>query len=195
MSESMKETRVRLDQFNPRLGLQRGRSLWVEAAWYMVKCLFFMTCLPWPSLVKVGWLRLFGARVGCGVVIKPKVNILFPWKLKVGDHVWLGEEVWILNFEEVRIESQVCISQRAFLCGGNHDWQRPDMRYRNGPIHIEAGAWVGAGALVGPGVTIGKEAILTMGAVVIKGVEAGKVVGGNPAVPMRGRWESGELEK
>src|SRR5579863_4303706 len=109
-------TRVRNDQFNPRVGLIRGRSKLVEAAWYLVKCLLFLPAWPVSSGIKTSVLRRFGARIGRGVVIKPRVNIHFPWKLSVGDHSWIGEEVFILNFEPVTIGAQCCISQRTFLC-------------------------------------------------------------------------------
>src|ERR1035437_4993246 len=84
------KTRVRLDLFDSRQGLDRGRPKLVEALWYLVKCALFLTPLPFPSSLKRSVLRLFGARVGNGVVIKPRVNIHFPWKLAVGDFTWIG---------------------------------------------------------------------------------------------------------
>src|ERR1700733_4183499 len=156
-------TRVRNDLFNPRQGLDRGRSKFVEAVWYIVKCVLFLSPWPFPSSLKCALLRFFGARIGTGVVIKPRVNIHFPWKLFVGDHAWIGEEVFILNFEPVTIGAHCCISQRVFLCTGNHDFRKPDMPYRNRPITMEDGAWVGAHAFVSPGVTIGTETVITAG--------------------------------
>ena len=46
-------------------------------------------------------LRLFGAKIGKGVVIKPCVNIKYPWKLRIGNYVWIGENVWIDNLDTV----------------------------------------------------------------------------------------------
>ena len=180
--------RVRNDLFNPRIGLDRGRSGLVEAAWYLVKCGFFLPALPFPSPLKRSLLRLFGARVGRSVVIKPRVNIHFPWKLSLGDFTWVGEEVFILNFEPVTIGAHCCISQRAFLCTGNHDHRRPEMPYRNQPIAIEDGSWVGAQVFVAAGVTIATEAVITAGSVVTRSQPAGRVCGGNPCAPLRDRW-------
>lgn len=146
-----------------------------------------MSPLPWPSSLKVRLLRAFGAQVGDGVVIKPRVNIHMPWRITIGNHVWLGEEVFILNLAPVQIESHVCISQRAFLCTGNHDYRDPAFRYRNMPITVERGAWVGAQVFVGPGVTVGSECVLSAGAVVTKDTTAGMIYTGNPAQAIKPR--------
>jgi putative colanic acid biosynthesis acetyltransferase WcaF len=181
-------TRVRQDLFDARLGLDRGRSRLVEAAWYVCKLVFFLNEIPWPSRLRVGCLRLFGAKVGCGVVIKPRTNIHLPWKLEIGDHTWIGEEAFILNFEPVRIGAHVCISQRAFLCTGNHDYRDIAMPYRNRPIVIGDGAWIGAQCFVAPGVVVGEEAVATAGSVVLKSLPPAMVCSGNPCVPLRARW-------
>ena len=181
-------TRVRNDLFDAGQGLDRGRPKLVEAIWYLVKCFLFLTPLPFPSRVKCAVLRWFGARVGSGVIIKPRVNIHFPWKLAIGDHTWIGEEVFILNFEPVTIGSHCCISQRAFICTGNHDYRQVNMPFRNRPITIEDGAWVGAQSFVSPGVTIGSEAVITVGSVVTHNQPGQMICAGNPCVPVKARW-------
>jgi putative colanic acid biosynthesis acetyltransferase WcaF len=181
-------TRVRNDLFDPKVGLDRGRSQWFEACWYLIKCIFFLSPVPWPSPLKCLLLRFFGAKIGCGVYIKPRVNIHFPWKLTVGDNTWIGEEVFILNFEPVTIGAHCCVSQRSFLCAGNHDYRKVEMPYRNAPISIGDGAWVGAQVFVGPGVTMGPEAVVTAGSVVTKDLPKGMVCCGNPCVPGKPRW-------
>jgi putative colanic acid biosynthesis acetyltransferase WcaF len=186
----MAEMRTRLDLFNPSKGLDRGRSKPVEMVWYLLKCAFFLSALPWPSSLKVALLRLFGAQMGEGVVIKPRVNVHFPWKLEVGDHVWLGEEVFILNFEPVRIGAQACISQRSFLCTGNHDYRDETFAYRNAPISIGAGAWIGAGVFVGPGVDVGDDAVVAAASVVTRNLPPNAVCAGNPAVQRGVRWKT-----
>jgi len=184
-------TRVRNDLFDSSKGLDRGRQPLVEISWYAIKCAFFLSPIPFPSTFKCAILRAFGAVVGNGVILKPRVNIHFPWKLKVGDHTWIGEEVCILNFEPVTIGSHCCISQRAFLCTGNHDFRQPEMPYRNQPILIEDGAWIGAQVFISPGVTIGTEAVITAGSVVTKSQPAQTICSGNPCVPVKPRWLAG----
>ena len=185
---SERDRRVRLDLFDASVGLDRGRPKYFEAAWYAVKVVFFLTALPWPSRMKVAMLRRFGARVGEGVIIRQRVNIHMPWKLSIGDHCWIGEEVWILNFEPVTIGSHCSISQRAFLCTGNHDYRSTDMKYRNAPISIGDGAWVGAQVFVAPGVEIGSEAVIAAGSVVAQSVPAAQVIATEARWSSRPRW-------
>lgn len=182
--------KARLDLFDASKALDRGRPRIVEAAWYLVKTVFFLTAIPWPSALKAALLRLFGARVGASAVLKPRVNILFPWKLELGDHVWIGEEAWILNFEPVAVGSHCCVSQRVFLCAGNHDFRDPAFGYRNAPIALEAGVWIGAQSFVGPGVTVGAETVVAAGSVVTASLPPGRVCGGNPCAPRGTRWKA-----
>jgi putative colanic acid biosynthesis acetyltransferase WcaF len=182
-------TQVRQDTFNPKVGLDRGASKVKELCWILVRAIFFQSALPWPRAMKRGLLRLFGAKVGSGVVIKPRVTIHFPWKLEIGDHSWIGEEVFILNFEPCKIGSHCCISQRAFLCGGNHDFCAPDFKYRNGPITVEDGAWVGAQSFVAPDVVIGTECVVTAGSVVTQPLPEKMICSGNPCQPVKPRWK------
>jgi putative colanic acid biosynthesis acetyltransferase WcaF len=135
----------------------------------------------------VGLLRLFGARIGCGVVIKPGVRVKFPWRLRIGNHSWIGESVWLDDLCEISIGSNCCISQGAYLCTGNHDWSDPSFRLILKPIVLCDGAWVGAHAIVCPGVTLGEQAVATAGSVVTKDIPPLEIHAGNPAAVTRRR--------
>jgi putative colanic acid biosynthesis acetyltransferase WcaF len=121
------------------------------------------------------------------VVIKPQVKITFPWKLTIGDHVWLGEECWLLNLEQIAVGNNVCISQRAFLCTGSHNYKSPAFDLIVKPIMVEDGAWLGAGCWIGPGVRVGNHAVLTAGSVASEDLEPFGIYRGNPAVLVRSR--------
>lgn len=182
------EKKTILKNFDPGKGLVRGRSHAFEIVWYLTKMLFFLSPFPWPSSLKCHLLRVFGAKVGTGVNIKPRVNIHFPWKLELGDWCWLGEEVFILNFEPITIGANACISQRAFLCGGNHDFRDPSFSFRNAPITVGEGAWVGAQCFIGPRVIIGDHTIVTAGSVVTNSLPEAMICRGNPCSPVKPRW-------
>ena len=145
-----------------------GRSRTVQALWFFLGAPIVRCSLNPSSGLRASILRLFGARIGAGAVLKPGLRIKYPWRLSVGDHTWLGEDCWIDNLADVAIGSHVCISQGAFLCTGNHDWSDPSFALKLGPITIRDGAWVGARALVCPGVKVGKLAILVAGSVARK---------------------------
>jgi putative colanic acid biosynthesis acetyltransferase WcaF len=177
---------IHLDQFQ-NSDFVRGASRTTEALWWLARSLLFAPWFPVPSSIKVAVLRLFGARIGRGVVIRSRVNITFPWRFECGDHVWIGAEVMILSLDQVRLGSHVCISQRAFLCTGSHDHRQERFDLITRKIEIGDGCWVGAQAFLGPGVVMGKGSVVAAGAVVIKDVDAGIVVGGNPAKPLQGK--------
>lgn len=170
----------RLSEFN-NASFRRGAPKLKEGLWWLVRSFLFATSFPLPSSWKVAALRVFGAEVGEGVVIRSRVNITFPWKLKVGDDVWIGDEVMILSLAEVRIASNVCLSQRAFLCTGSHNHRKESFDLITKSITLEEGSWVGACCFVGPGVTVGLGAVCAAGSVVVRDVSSKTVVGGNPA--------------
>jgi putative colanic acid biosynthesis acetyltransferase WcaF len=187
-TKQRESSRVRLDLFDNRKGFDLGRARAVFVIWYFLKIFFFLSSFPWPSRFKSWLLRSFGAEVGHGVYWKPRVNIHIPWKLKVGDYTSVGEEVCIINFAPVSIGAHCCLSQRSLLCSGNHDYRSPDLRYRNAPIVLEDGVWVGAGAFVGPGVNVGVDAVITAMSLVNRSLEGGWVYAGLPCKAMRRRW-------
>lgn len=173
-------TRVDLSHPTPD-GFDPGRPFVVRALWLVVEALVLLNPLVTSYRLKRALLRAFGARVGAGVVIKPNVHVKYPWRLELGDHVWLGERAWIDNFVTVRIGSSVCVSQGAYLCTGNHDWSDPGFRRFVAPVLVEDGAWIGAFARVAPGVVVGREAVVGLGAVLLADAEPRGVYRGNPA--------------
>lgn len=177
---------VDLSKYTPG-GFDRGAGAFKEGLWILASQILFRLCPFKLSKLKCAVLRAFGAKVGRGVVIKPRVMITFPWKLMLGDHVWLGEECWLLNLAPISIESHVCISQRAFLCAGNHNYTSPSFDLITKPIKVGEGAWIGAGAFVGPGVRVGAHAVLTAGSIAKNPLEAFGIYRGNPAVLIKTR--------
>ena len=155
--------------------------------WYFFNALFMKNPL-WPhSGSKVALLRLFGAKVGKGVLIKPNVNIKYPWKLSIGNHVWIGEEVWIDNLGSVTIEDHCCLSQGALLLCGNHDYSKESFDLMVGEIHLKQGTWIGAKSIVTGGVTTGEESVLSLGSVASKDLDSYGIYRGNPAVKVKER--------
>lgn len=177
---------VKLGNFNGS-DFDKGAGLLKITLWYFVNALFVRASWNPFMKMKVMLLRAFGAKIGKGLVIKNNVIIKSPWYLVVGDDCWLGEGCWIDNLDKVIIGSNVCISQGAMLLTGNHDYTISSMPYRNGPVNIGNGAWIGARATVCPGVIVQENAILTVGSIATKDMMANSIYQGNPAKKIRER--------
>ncbi len=163
----------------------------VRVFWYCINLLFFLN--PWNpfSFIKIFLLRLFGAKVGKGVVIKPNVNIKYPWKLEIGSNVWIGEKVWIDNLAKTVISDNVCVSQGAMLLCGNHNYKKTSFDLIVRQIILEEGVWIGAQSVVCPGVICKSHSILAVGSVATKSLNAYTIYQGNPAIELRERTIAG----
>ena len=177
---------VDLSQFNNE-AFSRGAPAWKEFLWRFLQQGFFN--LEWIRAYgpKRAILRWLGAEIASGVVIKPKAKATFPWKLTLGANSWIGEEAWLLNLDQISIGSNVCISQRVFLCTGSHDWSKDSFDLVTRPIVIEDGVWICANVFVGPGVTIGENSVVTAGSVVNKDLPPNMICSGNPCVAVKQR--------
>ena len=160
---------------------------WKKFLWYLINICFFRTGICPFSGFKVSLLRMFGARLGKGVVIKPYVNIKYPWLLSVGNFSWIGEKVWIDNLDKVEIGSHCCISQGAMLLCGNHDYKKTTFDLVTQPITLEDGCWIAARSIVCPGVKCSEHSVLTVGSVATTDLGAYGIYAGNPAVKIRER--------
>ena len=174
-----------LSSFNTN-GFDRGRPVWVEALWMMVQALFVSSWLP-GSLHRKCLLRAFGARIGRGAVLKPRLRVKFPWKLTLGEHVWLGEGVWIDNLAPVEIGSNVCVSQEAYLCTGSHDWGSSQFDLAVRPIRLADCVWICARATLAPGTSVGEGSVVALGAVASGELASWQVYAGVPAAVVRAR--------
>ena len=155
--------------------------------WFLANSLIINNYLPIPVTFKIFVLRLFGAKIGEGVMIKPKVNIKYPWFLEIGNYVWIGEMVWIDNFVKVTIEDNACISQGAMLMTGNHDYKKVAFDQIVGEIYIEKGAWIGAKTIVCGGVRCMSHSVLAVSSVTAKDLQPYTIYQGNPAQIIRMR--------
>lgn len=155
-----------------------------QLCWYVINVLFFKNPLNISSGLKVYLLKMFGSRIGKGVVIKPAVNIKYPWKLQVGNYSWIGEEVWIDNLSDVLIGESVTLSQGALLLTGSHDHTKSTFDFLSYPIILENGSWIGAKAVVFGGVTCKTHSVLGINSVAETNLEAYVIYKGNPAVPV-----------
>ncbi|MCR5312406.1 MAG: WcaF family extracellular polysaccharide biosynthesis acetyltransferase [Bacteroidaceae bacterium] len=186
MEEDLTKRTVDLSTFT--IGnFDKGAGKIKIALWYFINALFVRASWNPFMSIKILLLRMFGAKIGDGLVIKNNVIIKSPWFLTIGNNVWLGEGCWIDNLERVDIGNNVCISQGAMLLTGNHDYKDRSFSYLNKPIIIKDGAWIGAKSIVCPGVTIDENAILTVGSIATHNLIHDTIYQGNPAREIRKR--------
>ena len=160
------------------------RPKWVVYAWAVVERLFVTNSWQISSSLRVAVLRLFGARIGGGVVFRPRTRVLFPWKLAIGDRSWIGEGVWIHNQDFVTIGCDVVISQETFITTGSHAHRR-DMALITRPIRVEDGAWVTSRCMLLGGTTVGRSALVKPMTLVSGLVEANSIYDWRGAVGTR----------
>ncbi len=180
----MKKT-VDLSSFNNN-EFKVGASKVKRILWYLINALFFKSFVH-SYLLKVFFLKLFGAKVGFNVIIKPRVNIKYPWNLSIGNNVWIGENAWIDNLVQVNIGNNVCISQGALLLCGNHHYSKTTFDLLTSSITIEDGVWIGAKSIVCGGVICHTHSILTVLSVANKDLEPYYIYKGNPAEKIKER--------
>lgn len=162
-TEKTTEARVLRDYQNS--DYQPGRGRVVRAIWYVVSCLLFESSwFPFSSL-KARILRLFGAKIGRGLVLHPNVRIKYPWRLQVGDDCWIGRDAWLDNLADITLKSDVCVSQGAYLCTGSHDHRSATFDLKTGPIVIEHGAWICCRSIVLGNSTVSRLTVVSAGEV------------------------------
>jgi len=180
--------RVKTDLLNYKTPhFKPGKNFIIRGIWYFVNVIFFINPINPFVKSKVILLRIFGAKVGKGLVIKPSVNIKYPWKLSIGNHVWIGEKVWIDNLDQVVIGDNCCISQDALLISGNHNYKKSGFDLIIGPIVLEDGVWIGAKSIVTLSTKCLSHSVLSAGSLLSSDMEAYTIYRGNPAIKIKER--------
>ncbi|MGK7891165.1 MAG: hormogonium polysaccharide biosynthesis acetyltransferase HpsU [Leptolyngbyaceae cyanobacterium] len=169
----------------------RGRPTWYVMLWWLVQAIAFPLTLHSSHGIRVFLLRLFGANIGQGVVIRPTARFLYPWKITIGDHSWIGDDAFLYSLDLITIGSHAVVSQKCYLCTGSHDITHPQFHLQVAPITIGNGAWVATDCFVAPGVTIGANAVIGARSSIFKDMPAGQVCLGSPCKPRYPRQMKG----
>ncbi|NWF44270.1 colanic acid biosynthesis acetyltransferase WcaF [Hydrogenophaga sp. D2P1] len=165
----------------------RGRSGLIVLAWQIVQATAFGLS-PQPFYLWRRWLlRLFGAKVGKGAIIRPTARVTYPWKVELGEHCWIGDNTALYSLGEIKIGDHAVISQRCYICTGSHDIANITFPLTATPIVIEAEAWVATDCFVYPGVTIGRGAIIAARSTVLSDIPSGVIAAGCPATVRKER--------
>jgi len=157
------------------------KNIIIRMVWYIVNIFVLKSPIFTNYQFTINILKLFGAKVGKNIVIKPNINIKYPWNLTIGDNSWIGEGVWIDNIDEIIIGKNVCISQGVYLVSAGHNYRKESFNLVTKKIVIENGVWLGAKSIVAPGVRCKEGSILSLGSVARNDLESNYIYQGNPA--------------
>lgn len=161
----------------------RGRSNGIVLLWWLVQAIAFPLSPHHLNGIRAGLLRLFGAQIGENVLIRPTARFTYPWKVNIGDHTWIGDDVVFYSLDQITVGSHCIISQHSYLCTGSHDITNPQFTLQIGAIAIGNGAWVATDCFIGPDVHIGANAVIGTRSSVFSDIPEGYVCFGTPCRP------------
>jgi putative colanic acid biosynthesis acetyltransferase WcaF len=164
-----------------------GRPKWLILVWWLVQAVVFPLTLHAHHAPRRFLLRLFGAHIGQGVVIRPSARVHYPWKVAIGDYSWIGSDVVLYSLDTIAIGSHCVISQKSYLCTGSHDPRDPAFGLKTAPIVIKNGVWIATDCFVGPGVRIGANALIGARSNVFSDLPAQQICLGSPCKPQKPR--------
>jgi putative colanic acid biosynthesis acetyltransferase WcaF len=165
----------------------RGRNFVVVQLWWIVQSVFFRNSLQFMYGFRRFLLRLFGAQIGKKVVIRPSVKTTYPWKVKIGDFSWVGDDVNLYSLGEIEIGNNVVISQKSYLCTGSHNYLDQTFPIYAKKITIEDECWLATDVFVAPGVTIKRGTVVGSRSSVYNDLPSNKICIGNPVKILRDR--------
>ena len=160
-----------------------GKPKWLILLWWLVQAIAFPLTLHSHHAPRRGLLRLFGARIGKGVVIRPTARFTYPWKVEIGDYSWVGDDVVFYSLDWIRVGQHCVISQKSYLCTGSHDHQDPTFGLKTAPIMLENGVWLATDVFVGPGVTVGANTVVGARSSVFSNLPSQHICLGTPCRP------------
>ena len=165
----------------------RGRASWVVILWWLIQGVFFPLSLHNLNGFRSWLLRLFGAKIGRGVVIRPSARFTYPWKVTIGDYSWIGDDAVLYSVDHIAIGSHCVVSQKSYLCTGSHEVTDSNFSLITAPIHIGNGVWIASDCFVAPGVAIGANTVIGARSSVFGNIPAQKIAWGSPCSVYRDR--------
>ena len=145
------------------------------------------------------WRQARPHTIGSGVEIETSARFNYPARIALGNYVYIGPECLLDGKGTLTIGAGTILGPRVVVWTYSHRFDQEEMlpydpvdEHRQ--VTIGRGVWIGLGAIVMPGTTIEDGAVVAMGSVVRGRVEAGELVGGNPAQVI-GRRASGVVER
>lgn len=165
----------------------RGKSKWIVQIWLIVEDTLFR----WSPRFMYGWrrmlLRIFGAKIGKGVKIRPEVHITYPWKVEIGDWCWIGEGSVLYSLGNIKLGDNVALASYVYLNTGGHKHDLLTFDIYAEEIIIESEVWLTTDVFVASGVKIGRGTVVGARSTVLNNLPSGMICVGYPAKPIKKR--------
>jgi acetyltransferase-like isoleucine patch superfamily enzyme len=134
--------------------------------------------IAFPQTVVFGEERI---EIGTGTTIGPLASISagMPSQIglrgdpviTIGDRCSLGKGIGIVGHERIEIGDDIWTGHYVYVTDQNHGYEDVDLPigtqlWKNEPVSIGSGSWLGHGAVVLPGSRVGRHVVVAAGAVV-----------------------------
>ena len=163
--------------------------LWKYIGRYVFKCMIGPV-----DVLRVAWLRLFGAQIGKHNHISNNAIVALPVGLKMGNNNSIDDYVYI-SASGVIIENNCSISIYAKFITDGHDVRSRSFTYSGSPAIIGSSSFIGANSFVMGGVKIGTFVTIGANSFVIHDIKENTIAFGNPCKERKERIPKEEFEK
>ena len=159
----------------------RGASIVKVQLWWFIYSFFFKPSPQFMYAWRRTLLRLFGAEIGRKVIIRSSAEIIYPWKVSIGENSWIGDRVVLYSLGNIKIGNDTVIPQECYLCSGTHKYNSDDFDIMSKDIIIGSKCWIATDVFIAPGIIIGDAAIVGARSSVFTNLDSQKIYVGSPA--------------
>ena len=111
--------------------------------------------------------KLSGMKIGKKSKILMGLYVYDPWKIKIGNNVYINENCFLDGRGGLIIEDNASISIYTKILTGTHQSYSDSFEYTTKKVVIDSNVWTGIGSIVLPGVHLSHGVILAAGSVAI----------------------------